>query len=91
MFLPATLIEEDHPLVLGLADAVQVVRGSTPVVGVFEAFCEAPFLSGDLGIPTVIFGPGSLLQAHVKDEYVPVIEIVQAARIYGNLAIGILQ
>lgn len=91
LFLPATLIEEDHPLVLGLADAVQVVRGNTPVVGVFEAFCEAPFLSGDLGIPTVIFGPGSLLQAHVKDEYVPVIEIVQAARIYGNLAIGILQ
>ncbi|MFM9279296.1 M20 family metallopeptidase [Paenibacillus jiagnxiensis] len=91
LFIPATMIEQDHPLVLELANAVKGVRGTDPEVTIFEASCEAPFLSVNLGIPTVIFGPGSLLQAHVKDEYVPIAQLIEASKIYRELAMSILQ
>ncbi len=33
------------------------------------------------GVPSVVFGPGSINQAHTKDEWVPVKEVEQAAEI----------
>ena len=33
------------------------------------------------GIPTPVFGPGSMLQAHSKDEWVEIREVMQAAEI----------
>lgn len=33
------------------------------------------------GIPTVVFGPGSIAQAHTKDEFVPVADVEKAAEI----------
>jgi acetylornithine deacetylase len=33
------------------------------------------------GIPTIAFGPGSILRAHAVDEYVPVEELVVAAQV----------
>lgn len=38
-----------------------------------------------LGIPTVVFGPGSIKQAHTKDEYIKIEEIIKAAEIYRDL------
>jgi acetylornithine deacetylase/succinyl-diaminopimelate desuccinylase-like protein len=35
---------------------------------------HAPFFQA-LGIPTLIFGPGSITQAHTKDEFVPISEV----------------
>ena len=33
------------------------------------------------GVPSVVFGPGSIRQAHTKDEWVPVDELRQASNI----------
>jgi acetylornithine deacetylase/succinyl-diaminopimelate desuccinylase-like protein len=41
----------------------------------------------NLGIPTVVFGPGELLVAHSKDEYVEVDQLRCAAR---TLALAVL-
>ncbi|MFC5407585.1 M20 family metallopeptidase [Cohnella soli] len=38
------------------------------------------------GIPAIVFGPGSIEQAHSAEEYVPVSEVVQAAEFYYQLA-----
>ncbi|MGN7300769.1 M20/M25/M40 family metallo-hydrolase [Ferdinandcohnia sp. SAFN-114] len=38
-----------------------------------------------LDIPTIVFGPGSINQAHTKDEHIKVSEIVKAAKIYKDL------
>jgi succinyl-diaminopimelate desuccinylase len=38
------------------------------------------------GIPTIVFGPGSIEQAHTADEYVAVAEVVQAARMIEHIA-----
>src|SRR5690606_32103002 len=38
------------------------------------------------GIPSIVFGPGSIAQAHSKEEWVPVDEVIQAAEFYYSLA-----
>ncbi len=38
------------------------------------------------GIPTIIFGPGSIDQAHTADEFVRVAEVVRAARMLADMA-----
>ena len=36
----------------------------------------------DAGIPTVVFGPGSITQAHTKDEWIAIEELQRASEIY---------
>ncbi|KKI92119.1 acetylornithine deacetylase [Bacillus sp. SA1-12] len=91
LFLPASSIPKDHVLVENLAKVCEKVNKEEAKIKVFEATCEAPFFSVHKGIPTVIFGPGSLKQAHVIDEYVEVNELKQAAFAYGELALELLK
>jgi len=60
-------------------------------VGGWSAACDGGHLHR-AGIPTVLFGPGSITrQAHRPDESVPVDELVIAARTYTALAFDALQ
>ncbi len=36
----------------------------------------------ETGVPAVVFGPGSIAQAHTKDEWISITELEQAAEIY---------
>lgn len=45
---------------------------------------HAPFYK-TLGIPTLVFGPGSIRQAHTKNEYVPLDQLEKAYLIIRNL------
>ncbi|WP_027133782.1 M20 family metallopeptidase [Geminicoccus roseus] len=38
------------------------------------------------GVPTIIFGPGSIDQAHTADEFVPIAEVTTAARMLVDIA-----
>lgn len=51
-----------------------------PLVG-FQASCEQPFFLNE-GIETIVFGPGSISQAHVVNEYVEIEQLFQAAGFY---------
>ena len=44
---------------------------------------DAGWLSS-AGIPTVIYGPGSLEQAHAVDEWIQIDELVSAAAVYAR-------
>ncbi len=48
---------------------------------------DAPFFA-ELGVPTVIFGPGSIDQAHTADEWINVGELHRAVEAYFALAAG---
>lgn len=41
-----------------------------------------------LNIPTVVFGPGSIEQAHTKDEFIEIDQIVKAIQIYKSLILN---
>jgi acetylornithine deacetylase/succinyl-diaminopimelate desuccinylase-like protein len=63
--------------------AQQVLRG----LGLNEQPCGVPYGSdasklSRAGIPSIIFGPGSIDQAHVADEYVEIAQVEQAAAFY---------
>lgn len=40
------------------------------------------------GIPTVVFGPGSIAQAHTADEWIAVEQLEQAAEVFYRVAMG---
>ena len=90
LFIPASAIEESHPLVEAAFQAVDALTGAAKKT-IFDATCEAPFFSVGCQIPTIILGPGDLAQAHVKDEYVKIEELHQAAQIYTTLALHLLK
>ena len=46
---------------------------------------DASKLQGLQGVPTIVFGPGSIAQAHTANEYVPLSEVELAARFYRQL------
>jgi acetylornithine deacetylase len=96
----ASMIERDDPFVVDWAldtprDAAVVraataacrdVLGSAEVVGVPYG-TDASKLSALAGIPSVVFGPGSIAQAHTDDEFVPIAELEQAVQVYARAAV----
>ncbi len=67
-----------------LGQAIDQVRGSHRVHSVPYG-TDAATLAWS-GIPTVIFGPGDIAQAHTKDEWLAIDELHQAAEILYRLA-----
>lgn len=90
LFIPASAIDDAHPLVDAACKAATTITGSARKT-IFDATCEAPFFSVDCHIPTIIMGPGDLAQAHVKDEFVRIAELHHAAQIYTQLALTLLK
>ena len=82
LFLPATVIDANHSQVKHLRSVASRVRDKKINVKPFRATTEAPFFSVDRAIPTVIFGPGSINQAHIVDEYVEIQDVIDAAYTY---------
>jgi len=73
----------DHPFAQQLDAAWrQLDEGATPF-GVFFGGSDARYFAA-AGTPVVVFGPGSLEQAHAIDEFVPVQELPLAARFYAS-------
>ena len=58
-------------------------RNGIPNISVIPAVGPGP-----KGIPTIIFGPGSIEEAHTADEFVSVDEVVEAAQILFDYVTG---
>lgn len=69
----------DHPIVSTVAVALEQVNRPVEIVG-FSAASELAWYA-EQGIPGVIFGPGSIAQAHSPDEYVELDQLRDAARV----------
>lgn len=82
-FWPASNVAPDSPVVESLLRCRAEVlgdRATTNAAGAFEAGSDASYIER-AGIPCVVFGPGSLRNAHAIDEHVDIEEIRDAARI----------
>jgi acetylornithine deacetylase/succinyl-diaminopimelate desuccinylase family protein len=71
--------EPDAPVVRALAGAVSEVVGRADLVG--RPYATDASKLAKAGIPCVVFGPGSLADAHTAAESVPLGEVAQAAEI----------
>ncbi|MFQ6001161.1 MAG: YgeY family selenium metabolism-linked hydrolase [Anaerolineae bacterium] len=89
-YFPAWLLEEGHPLVQMGARTVKKALGYEPQIIGWRFSTDGVATKGELGIPTIGFGPGEEAQAHSPDEQIPVADVVKAARVYAQLALDFL-
>ena len=82
-------IEENSEVVKVMIKAVEEGIGRHPRIIGFNATCEMVHLV-ERGIPTVIFGAGSLNQAHKVNEHVDLKEVTDASRAYAHFIIEVL-
>jgi succinyl-diaminopimelate desuccinylase len=75
----------DTSLVRTARAAVAAETGRDPDLVGFTGITDARFYINQVGVPTIILGPGSLTVAHTANESVPVADLVSAARIYARI------
>jgi acetylornithine deacetylase/succinyl-diaminopimelate desuccinylase-like protein len=68
---PALPLETNHKL--PLVQQFMKCVGQTKPVGV-HFFCDAAILS-EAGIPSIVFGPGDMAQAHTEDEWISLAQL----------------
>ena len=74
-------VPSDHPLPVGLAETVEAVTGRRPAL-LGEPYGADMQMFVNVGAtPCVIFGPGDVRVAHSADEYIPLAEVVDCARV----------
>ena len=76
----AHVLASDHPLVTGLQACCREA-GLPGEVSAMTASCDSWFYNNQLGIPTVVFGPGSLRHAHSSEEQIALADIAAAAAV----------
>jgi acetylornithine deacetylase len=77
----ATLSDDENgPLADRLIQHIAPVAGTKKKIGV--AYGTHASRTAAALVPSVVFGPGSIDQAHTKDEWLPIDELEQASQIY---------
>ncbi len=85
---PAFETEPRDPFVENLQMAFESLTGAPAVIQGFNSGCDAYIRSVYAKSPTVIFGPGSLDNAHCVDEFVPLPEVFACADILVDTIVG---
>jgi putative selenium metabolism hydrolase len=86
----AWALEPDRPLIQDLGRVAQEVLGDAPAVDRWAFSTDGVYTMGELGIPTVGFGPGNPAHAHTVHEQVPLDDVARAAQVYARLATTLL-
>ena len=76
--------DASSPLVTLSCDILHSMQRDDTVCGV--PFCSDASKFGRLGIPTILFGPGSIDQAHAAVEYVECSQVEEALHFYTEVA-----
>ncbi|MCA9101162.1 MAG: M20/M25/M40 family metallo-hydrolase, partial [Planctomycetales bacterium] len=79
-------LTDEHNVPFGelLRDVARDTVGRSELIGVPYG-TDAIAISA-AGVPTVVFGPGSIQQAHTADEWIELAQIEQASQVLYNLA-----
>ena len=72
-------VAEHAPIVQGLTQAVRSIRGESTIEVAHYATDAGIYNS--VGVPTVVFGPGNIAQAHTESEYIELQQLYQATAI----------
>jgi len=89
-FLSSSLIDKNHELVNKVYYITEKHKKDTKITA-FKATCEAPFFSVEKSIPTIIYGPGELSEAHTANEKVHRNQVLAAGRNFIEIGLTILE
>lgn len=81
-YYPTWVLDEDHELVRGVADAAAEVLPSRPPISRWHFSTNGVATMGVLGIPTVGFAPGLEELAHTTREHVKIDDLLTATAVY---------
>jgi putative selenium metabolism hydrolase len=81
-YYPTWVLDEDHSLVQGVADAAEEVLGDRPEISRWHFSTNGVATMGLFEIPTVGFAPGREELAHTTKERVSVEDLVKATAVY---------
>jgi putative selenium metabolism hydrolase len=84
-YYPTWVLEEDHPLVRGVADAASDILGERPRISRWNFSTNGVATMGVYGIPTVGFAPGLEELAHTTQERVSVDDLLNATAVYARI------
>jgi len=88
-FYPPWLLEDTHPLTQAGQDTIEALWNEKRSLGTWDFSTNGTYWAGKAGIPSIGFGPGDEKTAHMRDENVPLDEVVAATEFYALLP-GIL-
>lgn len=80
----AHVLDPAHALPRALETAC-AAAGAATRISAMTASCDSWFYNNQLGIPTAVFGPGSLGFAHTHEEQIDMEEIAAAARVLAGV------
>jgi acetylornithine deacetylase len=86
VFFPPVDTPADHPIVSTVGASLDAVGRAVEIVG-FNAASELAWYA-EQEIPGVIFGPGSIAQAHSPDEFVELDQLQDASRVMAQTAVA---
>lgn len=81
-FAAASEVDPDLPICRIALEVTRAVTGRETGPAGMPGLTDARFLVEECGIPTIIWGPGHLQQAHIRDEYVEVADLRAGALAY---------
>lgn len=80
---PGMEVSPQEPIVRRMEALVQMVRGAAALKGVPYGSDAGKLVAS--GIPAVVFGPGSIRQAHTAEEFLEVAQLEEAIAVYQRL------
>jgi acetylornithine deacetylase len=84
--IPAADAGVDHRLFGVAEEAIRTIVSERPRIQGLVAGCDAAWMC-ERGIPTLIYGPGDIANAHSPNESVAVADLLQAAKVYALTAL----
>ncbi len=84
-YFPAWALEEDHPLVQAGLKAYELYFGRPTRTGKWNFSTNGIYWMGKAGIPSIGFGPGDEIYAHMVEDQVPLKDVVDATGFYAIL------
>jgi len=75
-------IDMKHPIILSLEKSIRKSTEKSPKIVSFQAWTDASLLSNFGNIPSVVFGPGYLKDAHSDVEFIDLYQLKKAYEIY---------